>query len=209
MQKTHQYLLEKYPWYKSWHDAPDYPAMHWAAFLLVVISIFIYTNNMTNETSELLATAGLGQMENGSVVVQKNTPDDLKQKSTDSDLIASVKTVKTKSSLETNEYGDKIIITHATLAVSEWIKGSSSNSIEADFIGGEAGGLTMRSSIEPEPLKEGDQAVVFLEKTLSGRYKVTGGGPTNEKTVLRFKKDGTLSNGMSMQDLRLSLKDSK
>ena len=208
MNILHSHLLEKYSWYRSWHEGTSYSVLHWAIFISVVAGSFIYTSKAVFQSDLQLAYANESASTSAEVVVSAQFKDvEIAERSKDSDVVVSAIAQKTKAVLETNSYGDKFVVTHVTMAVSEWLKGSTDSTIEVELIGGELNGMNMRSSIEPEPLRVGEQAVIFLNKEANGNYRVTPGKSSNEKSLLRVKKDGTLIKGLTISQLRASLKN--
>jgi hypothetical protein len=64
--------------------------------------------------------------------------------------------------LETNRYGDRLIVSHAVLEVLETLKGAPVAFLDVSVEGGTVGGLTLKVSDLPS-LAEGDRAVFFLD----------------------------------------------
>ncbi len=203
MKTMHEHLLARYEWYRNWHQNQSHSTVHWAFFMIVALSAFVYTNTFTQETETLLAATQLSETSTEISVV--SDPEVLAL-GVDSEVVVSAVTQKTRTTLDTNSDGDKLIVTHATMSVSEWLKGSTDTTIEVDQVGGEMNGVKMRSSIEAEPLQAGETAVLFLQKQSNGHYTVTPGKSGNEQSVLRVKKDGSLIKGLTISQLRATLK---
>ena len=73
------------------------------------------------------------------------------------------------SSLERNEYGDQLIVSHLQLDVEETLKGQPKRAMSVDVIGGTFGGVTLRVSSLPA-MAAGERAVFFLERNAAGVY---------------------------------------
>jgi hypothetical protein len=76
---------------------------------------------------------------------------------------------ETAARYERNDYGDELIVTRATLAVEEAIKGPG-ESVAFALEGGTVNGITMRASSVPT-LQKGERAVFFLEPGKSGEFR--------------------------------------
>jgi hypothetical protein len=69
-----------------------------------------------------------------------------------------------------NEFGDELIVSQATLAVEESIKGSSEAVTTLDYEGGTVNGLTLKVSSLPV-LSRGERAVFFMTRGKKGELK--------------------------------------
>lgn len=76
-------------------------------------------------------------------------------------VVASISDLR--ASYETNEFGDKLIVSHVRLQVHERLKGEPANSVDVDVEGGTVGDVTMDVSSLPQ-VTRGDRAVFFLER---------------------------------------------
>jgi hypothetical protein len=93
---------------------------------------------------------------------------------------------------ETNEFGDRLIVSEMVLEVEETLKGPQSPVLLATVEGGTIGELALRVSDMPE-MKRGDRAVFFLNPTRSGGHvphdrgrgivSVDAAGRTDESTL--------------------------
>jgi hypothetical protein len=81
-------------------------------------------------------------------------------------VVASVS--QTNARYERNQYGDNLIVTHATLNVEENIKGKGGAATVA-VEGGTVNGVTLHVSSLPM-MAPGDRAVFFLNPTANGEY---------------------------------------
>ena len=82
-------------------------------------------------------------------------------------LLASVKDVT--SDYETNEFGDRLIVSHARLVDEEAIKGPA-DGITLDYEGGTVDGITLHVSTLPV-LRPGERAVFFVTRGARGQFK--------------------------------------
>jgi hypothetical protein len=74
-------------------------------------------------------------------------------------VIASVESVS--ATWETNEYGDRLIVSHVALQIGETLKGRPAQRVSMDLEGGTLDGLTLEVSSLPK-LSPGERAVFFL-----------------------------------------------
>jgi hypothetical protein len=80
-------------------------------------------------------------------------------------VVAAVRTLT--ASYETNEFGDRLIVSHLVLGVEETWKGSREEALPVDVLGGTAGGVTLRVSSLPT-MAAGERAVFFLQRNRQG-----------------------------------------
>jgi hypothetical protein len=80
-------------------------------------------------------------------------------------VVAEVRTLT--ATYETNEFGDRLIVSHLVLGVEQTWKGSREGALPIDVLGGTAGGVTLRVSSVPT-LAAGERAVFFLERNRRG-----------------------------------------
>jgi len=83
-------------------------------------------------------------------------------------VVASVKRVN--ATFEVNEFGDQLIVSHASLAVEEVLKGNSTGDVVLDVDGGTVDGVTLTVSSLPS-VAAGERAVFFLDSTQPGRFR--------------------------------------
>jgi len=81
-------------------------------------------------------------------------------------VVASISDIR--AAYEHNAYGDELIVSHASLALEEVIKGNSEKATVA-VEGGTVDGVTLRVSTFPT-LSRGERAVFFLKRGPSGEY---------------------------------------
>ena len=81
-------------------------------------------------------------------------------------VVASVEDVT--AGYETNEFGDRLIVSHARLRVEEAIKGPA-EAITLDYEGGTVDGMTLHVSTLPV-LQRGERAVFFVTRGKKGGF---------------------------------------
>jgi hypothetical protein len=81
-------------------------------------------------------------------------------------VVASIADIR--AAYESNEYGDELIVSHASLTLEEVIKGNSDKATVA-VVGGTVNGITLRVSSLPT-LSPGERAVFFLNRRPDGEY---------------------------------------
>ena len=69
----------------------------------------------------------------------------------------------------TNEFGDRLIVSIARVAVDETLRGAQQSSLEVEIEGGTIGTLTLQVS-DIEPVAVGDRAVFYLKRTARGAF---------------------------------------
>jgi len=83
-------------------------------------------------------------------------------------VVGSVRDVN--ATREQTEWGDEIIVSHATLAVEESLKGDPQPAVVLDVEGGTVDGVTMHVSSLPT-IDRGERGVFFLTRGNSGHYR--------------------------------------
>ena len=81
-------------------------------------------------------------------------------------VVASVEDVT--AGYETNEFGDRLIVSHARLRVEEAIKGSA-EALTLDYEGGTVDGVTLHVSTLPV-MERGERAVFFVTRGPKGGF---------------------------------------
>jgi hypothetical protein len=66
-----------------------------------------------------------------------------------------------------NEFGDRLIVSVARVAVEQTLKGHSQSTVDVEIEGGTIGDLTLRVS-DLAPVAPGDRAVFYLERSRRG-----------------------------------------
>ena len=88
-------------------------------------------------------------------------------------VIAKVTDVEAR--FDTNQFGDRLIISQASLSVEETLKGTAEPVLSMDLEGGTIGDLTLQVSDMPT-LRKGERAVFFMDSTASGSHRPHGRG---------------------------------
>jgi hypothetical protein len=98
----------------------------------------------------------------------------------------------------TNEFGDRLIVSIARVAVEETLKGPAGSSVEVEVEGGTIGEVTLRVS-DLEPVTAGERAVFYLKRTTRGAYvpHLRGQG------LLKLERDDRVRNSnLRLSDIR-------
>jgi hypothetical protein len=69
----------------------------------------------------------------------------------------------------TNDFGDRLIVSIARVAVDETLRGAAQSSVEVEVEGGTIGDVTLRVS-DIDPIATGDRAVFYLKRTARGAF---------------------------------------
>jgi len=77
--------------------------------------------------------------------------------------------VDVQPTFDVNEYGDRLIVSHALMQIDETMKGPHEQAVTVTVEGGTVGDLTLKVSDMPTMVK-GDRAVVFLDDSTRGGY---------------------------------------
>ena len=83
--------------------------------------------------------------------------------------------VDVQATFDVNEYGDRLIVSHALLHIDETMKGTREETVTVTTEGGTVGDLTLKVSDMPVMVK-GDRAVMFLDDSTRGGYVPHGRG---------------------------------
>lgn len=92
------------------------------------------------------------------------------------------------SSYDTNEFGDKLIISHLNIEVEENLKGTPANTETVDIEGGTVDGVTLHVSDLPA-MKVGYRAVLFLKYSEQGKLVPAERG----RSILKLNKNNVNS----------------
>jgi hypothetical protein len=110
-------------------------------------------------------------------------------------VLASVENVT--ASYEVNEHGDRLIVSHARLAVEEALKGAN-GPLTLDYEGGTIGGVTLHVSSLPT-LEAGERAVFFVTRGPRGEFKPHLRG---QGIVKLDREDRVPHSSLTLDDLR-------
>ena len=103
---------------------------------------------------------------------------------------------------DVNEYGDRLIITRATLRVEETLKGSHTDLVDIDVEGGTIGDLTLKVSDLPA-FHRGDRGVFFLESSTTGAPRLHG----RRLGLVRLDEaDRALASTITLADIRAAVR---
>ena len=105
----------------------------------------------------------------GAASVTAEPPADIADRARGADRIVVAQVTGVTPSFETNEYGDRLIVSHVVLTVEETLKGNAASQASLDVQGGTLGGLTLDVSHEPK-VSLGDRGVFFMKLKRNGRY---------------------------------------
>lgn len=122
----------------------------------------------------------------GGLQVPRSVPE--RARASEHVVVATVADVE--AAYQTNEFGDRLIVSRVVLDVTEAMKGAGSRRIEMDLEGGTVGEITLKVSDLPA-LKKGELAVFFLARGKGGRLVPRFRGQGILKLDARQKVAGT------------------
>jgi hypothetical protein len=103
-----------------------------------------------------------------------------------------------RAQLETNAFGDQLIMSHAVLEVLETLKGAAQPRMEVVVEGGTLGTLTLKVSDLPS-LKAGERGVFFLDARADG----THGPHERGHGILKLRDDDRVDDGsLDLNEIR-------
>jgi hypothetical protein len=102
-------------------------------------------------------------------------PVDLRAQASRATQIVVGKVLSVQGSFEPNEFGDRIIVSHAFIESEETLKGPVLPVVEVVFEGGTVGDISLRVSDMPS-LRANERAVLFLDQRSTGVYTPHGRG---------------------------------
>ena len=104
-----------------------------------------------------------------SAVVAAQPPVSVPERVRGAERVVVAQVADVTATYETNEYGDRLIVSHVALAVEETLKGHPSAALSVDVDGGTLGGLTLEVSSLPK-MNRGERAVFFVTQNKEGKY---------------------------------------
>jgi hypothetical protein len=113
------------------------------------------------------------------------------------------KIISVVPTFETNSFGDRLIISHATVEVEESLKGSAAQVMAVDVEGGTVGGVTLRVSDMPS-IAAGERAVWFLRESRPGVHVPHDRGWSILKLDRSNRIQGT---NLSLEDVKRSVRE--
>ena len=125
----------------------------------------MYTSARTVGFALVLTAAGL----TASHVAAQSIPD-IPERAKGAERVVVASITHVQASLERNEHGDEVIVSHAVLAVEEVLKGQASGQVTVDVEGGTLNGITMGVSSLPR-VTAGERGVFFLTPGKDGKFK--------------------------------------
>ena len=200
MEQIHKELSRQYRWYKKWHQMKDAGKVHWVVLVL---------------TGSVIAASVLTIVDNTQFVVDLNTSlassraneilQSLPARAQAATAVAYGHVASINSGYETNSFGDRLIVTHVRFQVDEQLRGHTSPAVDLDMVGGTVNGITMRSSMEPEPLGVGQSAVVFLRQKNNGHYLISGDSQGAQMGLMRLNSSNQTEEGLSLDQIRAAI----
>ena len=101
------------------------------------------------------------------VTATSERPVPIAERAKGAETIVVAKVIEVTASFERNDFGDRIIISHAFLHVEEALKGAPAQVIPLDVEGGTVDGITLKVS-DMESIATGDRAVFFVTRSRRG-----------------------------------------
>jgi hypothetical protein len=105
----------------------------------------------------------------GTAVLAAQQPATIEERAAGADRVVVATVSEVVSQYETNEFGDRLIVSHASLAVEEALKGPQ-EPVTLEYEGGTVDGVTLHVSSLPA-LARGERAVFFLERGTKGQFR--------------------------------------
>jgi hypothetical protein len=93
----------------------------------------------------------------------------LAERSRGSERVVVGRVAAVNSVWQTNEFGDRLIVSIVNVVVDETLRGSSAPSVDVEVEGGTIGDLTLNVS-DLEPMAPGDRAVFYLTRNRRGAF---------------------------------------
>jgi hypothetical protein len=114
----------------------------------------------------------MASVASASLLAASGRPVDVATRANGAGKVVVARVMDVQPRFDTNEHGDRIIISRAWIRVEDSLKGSNPPILPVDVEGGTVGALTLSVSDMPT-LRRGDRAVFFLNAgvTSSGAYQ--------------------------------------
>jgi hypothetical protein len=136
----------------------------------------------------ILATAGVVTLYASPLMASKFIPVSVPDRIRGAERVVVATVSQVETSLETNEQGDQVIVSHFILLVDEALKGGAERRVSLDMEGGTYGDLTMEVSSLPK-LAIGERGIFFLKRgTTAYRPHLAGQG------IIKLQHDDTVKN---------------
>ena len=139
-----------------------------------------------------LALAGAAQVASG------QQPPTIEERAQGAERIVVATVTGVSSRFERNEHGDELIVSRATLAVEEALKGTPEAASTLEYEGGTVNGITLRVSSLPV-LSPGERGVFFMNRGKKGELRphLRGQGILKLDT-----KNHVQGSGLTLDDVR-------
>lgn len=108
------------------------------------------------------------------LTVDAQGPTNIPNRARGADRVVVAQVTNLTPSYETNQYGDRVIVSHVELTVEETLKGKPGSTATLDVLGGTFGGFTLEVSDEPK-VNRGQRGVFFMRLNGNGKYVPHGG----------------------------------
>ena len=132
-------------------------------------------------------------------LAQGGPPEDVASRARGAGKVVVARILDVRAQFESNQFGDRLIVSHAVLEVLETLKGAPEPVMNVAVEGGTVGDLTLRVSDLPS-LEEGERAVFFLDATARGEHVPHGRG---QGVALKLDADDHVEGTqMSLSDVR-------
>ncbi len=208
MNNIHNKLTEKYSWYKRWHESSDSSLTNWAFFVLFLSIVFNFTLSTVFDSVGYDVDSQFAQVKAALDRRKVDLKDNLSEQVDFSDVVIVGVVNKAETKLEKDENGDQLMITHVKVSVLEWLKGTSDHSVEVEMVGGTLNGVTMKSSLEPDPLILNDKAVFYLQKKSNGNYRITKDENGAKNGLIKIRDRKRTERVMNLDEIRTTIQES-
>lgn len=101
--------------------------------------------------------------------VAQDTPVPLAERARGAERVIVGRVTSVSPVWQSNEFGDRLIVSIVTVAVDETLRGPAQPSVEVEVEGGTIGELTLHVS-DLEPVVPGDRAVFYLNRSRRGAF---------------------------------------
>ena len=105
----------------------------------------------------------------GAARVTAEPPAGIADRARGADQVVVAQVIGVTPSYETNEYGDRLIVSHVDLNVEETLKGKAARRASLDIAGGTVNGVTLEVSHEPK-VNLGQRGVFFMKVQRNGKF---------------------------------------
>jgi hypothetical protein len=132
------------------------------------------------------------------VEAEVGVPADVASRARGAGRVFVARVLDVRAQVESNRFGDRLIVSHAVLEVLETLKGVPEAVVNVAVEGGTVGDLTLRVSDLPS-LREGDRAVFFLDPAGPGEHVPHGRG---QGVMMLGANDRVTGTQLSLGDVR-------